>query len=124
MVSEFMGWGRAAATFSRPWLEQRRELGRLGSGEWHDPRIVLPFPVDGPVRMEFDVDAQLIGRRTDQSVEAWVEGVRLATWEFTLDQKRGERDIVVPEDLVRKSLAVRWHFIDDRVQVGPLGVAK
>ena len=104
LVKSWVGGGRLHFFLDCGW-DNVENWGVWGLGEWHYLRVVLPFPLNGPVTFVFDVEAQLIGSRTYQSVEVWVDNARLTTWEFTLEKNRCEQKIVVPEELARKSLA-------------------
>jgi Macrocin-O-methyltransferase (TylF) len=76
------------------------EWGIWGVGPSHRLNLYLDKAPAGPVRVDFNVAAALVGSRISQTVDVFAGEQRLATWDFKEQQNRGERSVLVPADAV------------------------
>ena len=74
------------------------EWGVWGVGPSHRLDLYLDQAPTGPVRVDVNVAAAVVGSRTTQFVDVLAGDRVLATWHFTLEHNRGERSVLVPAD--------------------------
>jgi Macrocin-O-methyltransferase (TylF) len=99
---------RAALTPSGGWAEAGkgalRELlgdgwsgpepwGVWGIGESHELHLVISAQAADELELEVDVHAALVGTRTEQRVEVWLDGENCGEWIFTQTGNRGIRSV-------------------------------
>jgi len=81
--------------------------GVWGVGECHTLFIAIPKGSPENIALDLDVSAGLVGARNLQAVDVAIGGETVAHWQFTPDQNRGIRRLVVPQALVETSRAGR-----------------
>ena len=74
--------------------------GVWGVGDAHELHLVPPEKVSHGLALEFDVQAALIGSRTDQVVDVSVAGRNVESWTFSSTQNRSVRRLHIPAELV------------------------
>jgi hypothetical protein len=97
-------WVPAANGGLAPWLgagwSTPEEWGVWGVGPVHE--LLLPVP-EGPVQsllFSLDLHAPLLGGRTTQLADVFVDGERIDTWVFTLASNRATHATRIPAPLV------------------------
>jgi macrocin-O-methyltransferase TylF-like protien len=113
------GNGRLSKLLGEGW-SAAEEWGVWGIGPSHRLNLYLNQAPAGPLRVDFNVAAALVGSRKRQMVDVLAGDRVLATWEFTPQQNRGERAVLVPADA---AVPGHWGFPVIPLEFRPHSVA-
>ncbi len=80
------------------------DWGVWGLGESHTLSLVIPFVPQSEISLSFDVDALLLGKQAAQRVAVSVEGIPIADWTFTNEDKRGQRELTIPLEIIQQKV--------------------
>ncbi len=90
-----LGQDNAADLLHSGWSNQE-DWGVWGVGPSHKLELYLAYPAHGVLQIEADVEAALIGSRSEQQVDVWSDGRIIGVWTFTRELNRGIRSVCIP----------------------------
>jgi hypothetical protein len=87
--------GKLAAVLGDGW-STGESWGLWGIDEAHQIFVFLAGPPTSDIELEFDVNAMLVGSRTRQDIDVFVDGHLIETWEFTPRDNQKVRSLRIP----------------------------